>query len=147
VRRANWCSLVLMIQYSLVLYLCTNLKLLEFCFKQRFMTIRCSVVEKKNEEKRIKVLKITKKSRQANEDFGSYRTKREKSIKRKIKCKFEWKARKKRDWRPQLQLYKWNEEEGPEYSTAGKIRGFEWRSNALSLIPQAFIGEGLSLGR
>ena len=53
------------------------------------MTIRCSVVEKKNEEKRIKVLKITKKSRQANEDFGSYRTKREKSIKRKIKCKFE----------------------------------------------------------
>jgi hypothetical protein len=53
------------------------------------MTIRCSVVEKKNGEKRIKALKITKKSRQANEDFGSYRTKREKPIKRKIKCKFE----------------------------------------------------------
>jgi len=111
------------------------------------MTIRCSVVEKKNGEKRIKALKITKKSRQANEDFGSYRTKREKPIKRKIKCKFEWKARKKRDWRPQLQLYKWNGGEGPGYSTAGKIRGFEWRSNASSLIPQASIGEGLSLGR
>jgi len=49
--------------------LCTNFKLLEFCSKQRFMVIRCSVVEKKNEEKRIKALKITKKSRQANEDF------------------------------------------------------------------------------
>jgi hypothetical protein len=68
------------------------------------MAIRCSVVKKKNgekrkekrekrkekrekrkekREKRIKALKITKKSRQANEDFGSYRTKREKLIKKK----------------------------------------------------------------
>lgn len=49
--------------------LCTNFKLLEFCFKRRFMAIRCIVVERKNGEKRIKALKITKKSRQANEDF------------------------------------------------------------------------------
>jgi len=49
------------------------------------MAIRCSVVEKKNEEKRIKALKITKKSRQANEDFE-----REKNrSKERFKCKFD----------------------------------------------------------
>ena len=61
----------------------------EFCFKQRFMAIRCSVVKKKHGEKRIKASKITKESRQANEGFGNYRTMREKLVKRKIKCEFE----------------------------------------------------------
>ena len=60
--------------------LCTNFKLLEFCFKRRFMAIRCSVVEKKNEEKRIKALKITKKSRQANEDFEREETRSKESL-------------------------------------------------------------------
>lgn len=78
----------------------------EFCFKQRFMAIHYSVVRKKNGEKRIKASKITKESRQANEGFGNYRTTREKSVKRKIKCKFECKAIKKRYWRAQPRLSK-----------------------------------------